>query len=126
MGLVLDAGAFIALERNDRPMWRRFEKAVRSGNAPRTHGGVVGQVWRGRGPRQTRLAQALLGTDVRGLDEDLGRRAGILLARSATSDVVDAAVVLLAVDGDVIATSDPGDLEPLVQATGRAVELVPT
>ncbi len=33
------------------------------------------------------------------LDEELGRRAGVLLGRAGSSDVVDAAVVLLARDG---------------------------
>ena len=38
-----------------------------------THGGVVGQVWRGGGARQALLARALDGIDVRAMDEQLGR-----------------------------------------------------
>jgi hypothetical protein len=38
--------------------------------------------------------------------------------------VVDAALVLLAEDGDQIATSDPRDIEPLALAARRHVDLV--
>jgi len=37
--------------------------------------------------------------------------------------VIDAAVVLIANDGDEIDTSDSDDLEPMVEATGRHLEL---
>jgi len=40
------------------------------------------------------------------------------------SDVIDAALVLLASDGDTIVTSDAADLESLARAAGRLVELV--
>lgn len=124
MSLVLDNGALIALERNDRAMWRRLKAALLSNQIPVTHGGIVGQAWRGGGPRQARLATALRGMDVRPLDDRLGRAAGELLARAGTSDVIDAALVLLATDGDEIATSDAGDLTPLAALTGQHVELV--
>jgi hypothetical protein len=52
MRLVLDSGAFIALERNDRAMWRRLKAALIAREIPVSHGGVVGQVWRGKGARQ--------------------------------------------------------------------------
>jgi hypothetical protein len=64
--------------------------------------------------------------DVRPLDDALGRRAGVLLGLAVHADVVDAAVVLLARDGDEILTSDGGDLEPLARAAGLHVDLVPT
>ena len=123
MTLVLDSGALIALERNQRSMWARLKAAEIARELPLTHGGVVGQVWRG-GPRQAQLARALQGVDVRPLDRSLGRAAGELLARTSSSDVIDAAVVLLATDGDDIVTLDRRDFEPLVRATGRHVELI--
>lgn len=125
MRLILDAGAFIALGRDDRAMWRRLKAARRTGQLPVTHGGVVGQVWRGGGARQALLARALNGIDVRALDEQLGRRSGALLARTGTSDVIDAALVLLAEDTDHIATSDLSDLRVLAEAAARHVELIP-
>jgi hypothetical protein len=123
--LVLDSGALIALERNDRRMWRRFKSALLAGNVPLSHGGVVGQVWRGRGPRQAQLAKALGGIEVRALDDALGRAAGELLALSGQRDVIDAALVLLTSDGDHIVSSDLDDIEPLAAASGRHIELVP-
>jgi hypothetical protein len=122
--LVLDTGALIALERNDRAMWRRLKAALISNDIPITHGGVVGQAWRGRGPRSALLAVALAGIDVRAVDESLGKRSGELLGRTKKSDVIDAALVLLSADGDLIATSDVDDLKPLAQSAGRIVELL--
>lgn len=123
MRLVLDCGALIALDRNDRAMWRRLKAAHIAGSVPVSHGGIVGQAWR-NGARQALLAKALAGVDVRPLDESLGRAAGELLARSKRGDVIDAAVVLLAEDGDHIVTSDLADLEPLAASSGRHVELI--
>jgi hypothetical protein len=68
---ILDAGALIALDRNDRSMWVRLKGLHLAGERPVTHGGIVGQVWRA-GPRQARLATALAGIDVRSLDEPSG------------------------------------------------------
>ena len=69
-------------------------------------------------------AKALASIDVRPLGEDLGKDAGRLLGRAKKSDVIDAAVVLLAADGDVIVTSDPEDIKPLARAAGRLVDLI--
>jgi hypothetical protein len=123
MSLVLDAGALVALERNERSMWIRLKAAQLEGDLPVTHAGVLGQVWRG-GPRQARLSQALAGVDVRPLDESLGRRAGQLLGAAGLADVIDAAVVLLTQDGDEIVTVDHDDLDQLARACERHVELV--
>jgi hypothetical protein len=124
VSLVLDSGALIALEKNDRAMWCRLKGALLAKSIPVTHGGIVGQVWRGGAPRQALLARALEGIEVRPLDESLGRAAGSLLARDGGVDVIDAALVLLADDGDDIVTSDPEDLEPLAARLGRHVELL--
>jgi len=62
--------------------------------------------------------------DVRPIDEDLGRAAGVLLGAARMSDLIDASVVLIAHDGDEIITSDIQDLKPLAAASGRHVELV--
>lgn len=123
MTVVLDSGALIALERNERAMWIRLKAAHLAGDLPVTHAGVIGQVWRG-GPRQARLSQALAGIDVRPLDEALGRAAGQLLGAAGLVDVVDAAVVLLAQDGDEIVTVDHDDLAQLAASAGCHVDLV--
>ena len=124
MGLVLDAGALLAVERADREVMALLKQELLMGRAPVTHGGVVGQVWRGGG-RQARLASLLDGTSVEPLDAALGRRAGALLARTRRADVIDAALVLLAADGDLVLTSDPHDLRALAAAAGLHVEIVP-
>jgi hypothetical protein len=124
MRLVLDAGALLALERSDRPMWRRLKRAVQAEDPVITHGGVIGQVWRGSGPRQALLARALNVVEVRPIDDAAGKAAGELLAATRGHDVIDAAVVLLAADGDQLLTSDVDDLEPLARAAGIHLELV--
>lgn len=123
MTTILDAGALIALDRNDRSMWVRLKGMHLAGERPVTHGGVVGQVWRA-GARQARLATALAGMDVRHLDERLGRAAGELLASTRMFDVVDAALVALAADGDEIITLDSDDLGQLAAAAALHVELI--
>lgn len=124
MTVVFDAGALIAAERLDREVVALIKRERRAGRAPVTHGGVVGQVWRGGQGRQANLAHLLPGVGVIALDDALGRRAGLLLASARRSDVVDAAVALLAEDGDEILTSDSDDLVPLVEALGKHVEII--
>ena len=124
MSLILDAGAFIAIERRDLETTRMLRIERNAERRPLTHGGVVGQVWRGGTARQAVLAKLLPSVRIEPLDNELGRRAGALLARTGTSDVIDAAVVLLAKDGDWILTSDPDDLLPLVEAAGLHVDVI--
>jgi hypothetical protein len=123
--LVLDAGAFVAVERGDRAVVALVKRERLAGRPPVTSGAVVAQVWRGGRGRQVPVAMLLAGTDVVPVDEGLGRRAGMLLARSGSSDAVDATVVCLAADGDDILTSDPGDLRSLAEAAGSHIEIIP-
>ncbi|MXZ67483.1 MAG: PIN domain-containing protein [Acidimicrobiia bacterium] len=125
MSMILDAGALVALERDDRAMWRRLKAALLSGNPPITHGGVIAQVWRGGSGHQARLARALQAVETVPLDEELGRRAGVLLARSRLIDAIDAALAAMAAHGDQIITSDPHDLAALVAVTSRRIDVVP-
>jgi hypothetical protein len=48
----------------------------------------------------------------------------VLLGRADIADVIDAAIVLLADDGDEIFTSDPTDLRNLAHEARRHVELI--
>jgi hypothetical protein len=123
--LVLDAGAFLAVERGDRDVVALVKRERMAGRPPVTSGGVVAQVWRGGRGRQAELARLLAGVQVAAIDDSLGRRAGMLLARSGQSDAIDAAVVCLAADGDDILTSDPGDLRALAEAAEIHVDLIP-
>jgi hypothetical protein len=122
--LVLDAGAFLAVERGDRKLLALIRGERNAGRAAVTHGAVVAQVWRGGG-RQAQLARVLSGVDVIAVDEDLGRRTGVLLGRARTNDAVDAALVAISHDGDEIFTSDPDDLRTLAEAAGVHVDIIP-
>lgn len=123
--MVLDAGALVAVERGDRDVIALIKRERREGRAPVTHGGVVGQVWRGGHGRQANLPRLLAGVVVHPIDDGLGRSAGVLLGKAGGADVIDAAVVLLAHDGDDIFTSDPADLGDLARFAGRHVEVIP-
>ena len=125
MTLVLDAGALVAVERADRYTVSLIKQEFLAGRTPLTHGGIIGQVWRGGSGRQANLARLLPALDVVSLDDALGRRTGVLLGRAKMHDVLDAALVLLAMDGDSILTSDPDDLEPLAVSADRHVDIVP-
>jgi hypothetical protein len=110
--VVLDAGALIAFEKNDRRVRTLIELAVARGARLLTTGGVVAQVWRD-GSRQARLAR-LLGSQVvhvQPLDQEEAQATGAICGKARTQDVVDASVVLLARrHSAVIVTSDPEDL----------------
>jgi hypothetical protein len=123
--LVLDTGAFLAVERGDRDVVALVKRERLAGRVPVTSGGVVAQVWRGGQGGQAAIARLLAGgVDVAAIDDTLGRRAGTLLARAGQSDVVHASVACLAADGDDILTSDPDELRALVHAAGVHVELI--
>ena len=125
MSLILDAGALVAVEKADRQTIALIKQELIAGRVPRTHGGIVGQVWRGGSGRQANLARLLPALEIAGLDDALGRRAGTLLGRARMTDVIDAALVLLASDGDFILTSDPNDLVLLAASAGLHVDIVP-
>jgi hypothetical protein len=122
--LVLDVGAFTAVERGDRAVVALVKRERLAGRPPVTCGGVVAQVWRGGHGAQAALARLLAGVEVAPIDDRLGRRVGMLLARSGQSDAIDAAVVCLAGDGDDILTADPSDLRDLAEAASIHVELI--
>jgi hypothetical protein len=124
VSVVLDAGALLAIERGDRRIAAVLKVELAAGRSPRTHGGVIGQVWRGGTGRQAPLAKALQGVEIVAIDDALGRRVGILLGRSGGADVIDAGVVLIADDGDEVFTGDRADLHDLAAAAGRQIDLV--
>jgi len=112
--LVLDAGALIALERNDRRMWARLDAAADASLEVVVPSGALAQVWRGT-PNQARLSQALKKTRLGEFDA-IARAAGELCHAARTSDPIDAAVVLNAMGTtSVIITSDGKDIRKLVR-----------
>jgi hypothetical protein len=114
-GLTLDAGALVAIERNDRLAVSLLRRTRHHGVPLTIPAGVVAQVWR-NGRRQARLARLLASANVavEPLDEARAREAGQLCGVRGTSDVIDASVVLCArVHGDRIVSSDVDDLRRL-------------
>ncbi|MGH3870467.1 MAG: hypothetical protein ACRDSR_02965 [Pseudonocardiaceae bacterium] len=111
--IVLDAGAFVAWERNDTRVRALVQLAEAGDITLRTSSGVVAQVWRG-GSRQARLAR-LLGSDIvdeRPLDPTAARQVGLLAGQVGATDVVDGHVTSLAVKpGARVLTSDVDDLQ---------------
>jgi hypothetical protein len=123
--LILDASALLAVDRDDRAMIARLRAAQQSGLDLCSNAMVVAQVWRDRRGRQVNLARLLQAIDVRAVRPGDGREAGALLADAGTADPIDATVVLLAVAGDRILTSDPGDLTRLASAAGNRAIIIP-
>lgn len=112
-GLTLDAGALIAAERNDRCFWTHYKLAL-SENAEMTiPAAALAQAW--RGSRTAHIGKLAKTCTLESFTSADAKAVGLLLARSATTDVVDASVVLSAGRrGDDILTSDPHDIGTLL------------
>jgi hypothetical protein len=123
MAFVLDSGALIAVDRGDRAVFAAIEAARRREFPVVTSSGCVAQVWRKGGPKQARLARVLVGVFEVPLNDSVSRAIGALCADTHTSDVVDAHLAVLMHDGDVLFTSDVGDLRKLTKSLGVAVEI---
>lgn len=116
--VVFDAGALIALERNDRSLWAVLRLAALDGTDVLVPSTVIGQVWRGTA-RQTTLAKALQYCVLASFDA-AAREVGELCGRARTNDICDAHVALVAATrGDALYTSDPEDMRRLIPACGR-------
>lgn len=114
-GIVLDAGALIALDRGDKRMIALLRLALAQGQKFRVPAGVVAQAWRD-GRVQVTLARFLRSEEVEivPLDEQLARSCGELCGATDSSDIVDASVVILARERrDPIVTGDLDDLRRL-------------
>jgi hypothetical protein len=123
MKAVLDAGAFLAVEKRDRRI-RALLRVLQVKEVDLlTSSAVVAQVWRDGG-RQARLAQLLGGVGVRALAATDDRRTGELLAQACASDVVDGHLSLCVTPGDQVLTSDRADIERLLEARGVGATIV--
>lgn len=119
--MILDAGALIAVARNDRSMIARLLAAYEEGDELRTHAMVVAQVWRDSRGRQAPLSRMLSSIDVIAIDDTLGRRCGELLGKAHCSDPINAAVVLIARTGEAVVTGDPEDIGHLANVAKRRI-----
>ena len=114
-GITLDAGALIALDRNDRRVLVLLARAWETGARVTVPATALAQAIR-QPERQARLARLTRQptTDVVPLDRVDATSVGRLLGASATADIVDAHVVICARRAQQqVATSDPDDLRRL-------------
>jgi len=119
--LILDAGAVIALARNE-PRARAFiQRAIELNAEVRVPVVVLVETLRGsrRDAGVHRVLNAVLESVP--IDETIGRRAGALLGRADRSDTVDAIIVAEAIEsgGAEILTSDSDDLTALADGERR-------
>lgn len=115
LGVTLDAGALIGLDRGDRRVVALLARAQETSARVTIPATALAQAVRNPA-RQARLARLVRqsATDVVALDRVDATGVGRLLAASGTVDVVDAHVVLCARrTGQAVATSDPEDLRHL-------------
>lgn len=125
--LVLDAGALIALDRNDREVWALLRVAADAGGIVQVPAGVIAQAWRG-GRRQVLLSRALRHCHDVALDGVAARAAGLLCGRTGSSDVIDASVAVTAAalarsEDVVVLTSDSGDIGRLTLDLGATIRV---
>jgi hypothetical protein len=114
-GVTLDAGALIALDRNDRRLIVLLARAAQTSAPVIVPASALAQAVR-RPERQVRLARFVRQptTTVIPLDRVDATSVGRLLAASGTSDIVDAHVVICGRrSGQRVVTSDPSDLRRL-------------
>lgn len=114
-GITLDAGALIAVDRNDRRVLVLLARAHETGSRVTVPATALAQAVR-HPERQARLARLIRQptTDVVPLERVDATNVGRLLAASGTSDVVDAHVVICARRArQTVVTSDPDDLRAL-------------
>jgi predicted nucleic acid-binding protein len=115
---VLDSGALIALERNDRAVWAALKLAALKSTDVLVPSTALAQVWRGVAA-QAQLSKALHHCVIASFDA-VARAVGELCGRTHTTDICDAHVAIIAArQGEVLYTSDPEDMRRLVAAYGR-------
>jgi hypothetical protein len=114
-GLVLDAGALLALERRNIRLLADLKRAGELGLSIRVPAGSLAQCWRG-GPRSASIARLLQHASIVRVDETSAKEIGVFLAHlrfpeSEKPDVVDTHVALVTrATQSLVWTSDPSDM----------------
>jgi predicted nucleic acid-binding protein len=114
-GITLDTGGLIAVDRNDRRVLTLIARVEERGLRLTIPATALAQAIRSPA-RQARLCRLIRqpSTDLVALDGPDATAVGLLLARTATADIVDAHVVVCAQRaGDAVLTSDRDDLKRL-------------
>jgi len=123
-GLTLDSGALIQYEHGDERVRGWLQAAFEHGTVPTVPAATIAETY--RGAQSARIAQLIKKCNVECLDESLAREAGILRASVSGATTIDAIVVASAATrGDVLLTTDPGDLSALcAKVAGVTIEAV--
>jgi predicted nucleic acid-binding protein len=114
--LVLDAGAVLALSRNDVRARAALAAALEAGADISIPAVVVAETVRGSGPRDAPVNRVVKAVgEVTAADEAVGRTAGSLLAAATGTQTIDALVVadVVCQGGGVLLTGDRDDIERL-------------
>lgn len=120
--IVYDAGALLAAERRNPDLLALHDELTAAHIRPIVPVVILAQAWRG-GP-QHQISRILKGCDILPDDQRTGRAAGVVCKASSTSDVVDAIVVVTAVQQQAsVVTSDPDDLTQLADSIGVKLKL---
>lgn len=121
--VVYDAAVLVAADRNDRRQWADHKARLELGLVPLVPAPVVAQV--SRSSTQASLRRLLAGCMVVALDERDAHDAGRLLGKAKQTDVVDAAVVTVALRNDApIVTGDADDIARLAHAAGQDFRVI--
>jgi hypothetical protein len=113
-GLVLDAGAFIAIERRSPFVTKLLGNLVSSNIRLVTSGAVIAQVWRGGSGSQVPVAMLIRQVEVIALDCNEAKIVGTLLGASRTKDPADGHIVLIAQERRwPVLSSDESDLKAI-------------
>ncbi len=119
--IVLDAGAFVAAERNDRRLAAALRVAYRHRATVLAPATVIAEVWRDPPHHQNAALLEMIDTIV-SLDLPRAKSVGVLLGLGRSAQVSDACVALLAAatQPSLVLTSDPSDIAKLVRSLGFA------
>ncbi len=110
-GITFDTGALIALERRGKRARRLVERATEEKIRITVPAAVITEWWRGRSDAREHI---VAGIRVEPLSENLAKGAGEALAAVKGATAIDAIVMASAAQrGDIVYTSDVGDLERL-------------
>jgi len=121
VGITLDTGALIALERRSGRFSRIWHVAVADGVRITVPTVVVGEWWRGRSDRRDDILRSV---DIEPLELPLARLAGEAVDAVPYATLVDAVVVASAARrGDLVFTSDYEDLARLVVSFFNGVKV---
>lgn len=111
-GAVLDAGALIGFDRNDRRVVAIVVRALEHRDPLVVPAGVVAQAWRD-GRSQVRMSR-LLGSpvcEIVALDDLGARKVGQVCGMTGSSDITDVLVAITARERSLrVITSDPDDI----------------